>query len=151
MKCCSIFDALTDKWWIYYWLKDFKLIGMAYYNHSSLVILIKDAKYIHFYPTFHLPPVLLHCNYKTSIKSIEFYLVCFKFLVKLFVRYIIIDLSYNLNEHRQDKHVWRLFEVGCLHQHTVSALYRLYRNEKLLEFFAWSSNNRAFYRPELKL
>ena len=77
-------------------------------------------------------------------------------LVKLFVSYIIIGLSYNLNKYIQYKHVWRPFEVGCLHQHwlftsTVIALYHLDSNEKLLEIFTWPSNNRAFYRPELKL
>ena len=51
----------------------------------------------------------------------------------------------------QYKHVWKLFEVACLHQHTVIALYRLDRNEKLLRIFAYPSNNRAFYGPELNL
>ena len=48
---------------------------------------------------------------------------------------MIIDLSYNLNKYIQYKHVWKLFEVGCLHQRTVIALYRLDRNGKLLKFF----------------
>ena len=72
-------------------------------------------------------------------------------LVKSFVNNIIIDLSYNLNKYAQYKPVWKLFEVGCLHQHTVIALYRLDRNEKLLEICASPSNNRVFYGPELNL
>ena len=32
------------------------------------------------------------------------------------------------------KHVRNFFEVGCLHEHYVIALYHLDRNEKLLEF-----------------
>ena len=35
--------------------------------------------------------------------------------------------------------------MGCLHQHTTIALYRLGRNEKLLEIFVQPSNNRLFY------
>ena len=31
---------------------------MVYCNQSSLVILVNNAKYIHFYPTFRLPPTL---------------------------------------------------------------------------------------------
>ena len=51
----------------------------------------------------------------------------------------------------QYKHIWKLFEVSCLHQHTITALYRLDRNEMLLEIFAYPSNNSAFYGPELNL
>ena len=47
-------------------------------------------------------------------------------------------------------YVWKLFEVGCLYQRSVIALYRLDRHETLLETFAYPSNNRAFYKPELK-
>ena len=72
-------------------------------------------------------------------------------LVESFVNNIIIDLSYNLNKYTQYKLVWKLFDVGCLHLHTVIALYRLHRNEKLLEIFAYPSNNRVFYGPELNL
>ena len=43
----------------------------------------------------------------------------------------------------QYKYVWKLFEVGCLHQH-IMALYRLDRNGKLLEIFAFSCNNHVF-------
>ena len=63
-------------------------------------------------------------------------------LFESFVNNIIIDLSYNLNKYTPYKLVWKLFEVGCVHQHTVIALYRLDRNEKLLEIFAYPSNNR---------
>ena len=34
--------------------------GMVYCNHSSLVTLLNDAKYIHFYPTFQLHATLSH-------------------------------------------------------------------------------------------
>ena len=54
-------------------------------------------------------------------------------MVKSFASNIINDLSYNLNKYIQCKHVWKLFEVGCLHQHTVIALCRLNRNEKLIK------------------
>ena len=64
-------------------------------------------------------------------------------LVKSFVSN---SLSYNLNKYTQYK-----TEAGCLHQYTVTALYRLDRNEKLLEIFAYPSNSRAFYGPELNL
>ena len=33
---------------------------------------------------------------------------------------MIIDLSYDLNKYTQYEHVWKPFEVGCLHQHTKS-------------------------------
>ena len=55
-----------------------------------------------------------------------------------------IDLSYNLSKYMEYKHVWKLFEVGCLHQHTVIVLYRLDRNGKLLRFFAYPNNIRVF-------
>ena len=47
---------------------------------------------------------------------------------------MIIDLSYNLSKYILYKHIGKLFEVGCLHQHTVIALYCLDRNRKVLEF-----------------
>ena len=56
-------------------------------------------------------------------------------MVKSFVSNT-IDLSYNLSKYIQYKHIWKLFEVDCLLQHTVAnhliALYRL--NGKLLRF-----------------
>ena len=72
-------------------------------------------------------------------------------VVESFANNIIIDLSYDLNKYTQHKLVWKLLNVGYLHLHTVIDLYRLHRNEKLLEIFAYPSNNRAFYRPELNL
>ena len=72
-------------------------------------------------------------------------------LFESFVNNTIIDLSYNLNKHPQYKFVWKLFEVGCLHQHSVIALYRLDRNKELLEVFAYPSNSRVFHGPELNL
>ena len=107
---------------------------MIFYNHSSLVILVKDAKYIHFYLTFHLlsapsywPP---HRKYKPFIKSIGFYFFHYKCWLN------IIDLSYTLNKYI---HSVKLSEVGWLLQYTAAALYRLDRNETLLEIFAYLS------------
>ena len=57
-------------------------------------------------------------------------------LVRLFASNIIIGLSYNLNKYIQYKHIWKLFEVSRVHQHTVITLYRLDRNKNLLEIFA---------------
>ena len=63
-------------------------------------------------------------------------LISLPILVKSFVSNIIIDLSYNLSKYIQYKHVWKLFEVDCLHQYTVAnrliTSYRL--NGKLLKF-----------------
>ena len=36
------------------------------------------------FPTFQLPPVLSHCKYKPFIKSVEFYLFCFKYWLNYF-------------------------------------------------------------------
>ena len=49
-------------------------------------------------------------------------------LFESFVNNIIIDLSYNFNNYAQYKLVWKLFEVGCLHQHTVTTMYFTDRN-----------------------
>ena len=38
----------THRWWIYQWITTFKLTGMLYYNRSSLMILVNNAKYIQF-------------------------------------------------------------------------------------------------------
>ena len=46
-------------------------------------------------------------------------------LVKLLVNNIAIDLSYNLNKYTRYKHVWKRFQEGRLHQHSVIALYYL--------------------------
>ena len=54
-----------------------------------------------------------------------------------------MDLSYNLNRYTQYKHVWKLFEVSCLHQHTAIALHRLNINQKLIEIFVYAGNNRV--------
>ena len=63
-------------------------------------------------------------------------LISLQILAKSFVSNIIIDLSYNLSKYIQYKHVWKLFEMDCLHQHTVAnpliTLYRL--NGKLLKY-----------------
>ena len=51
----------------------------------------------------------------------------------------------------QHKHVWNLFAVICFHLHTLIALYRLDRNEKFLEVFAYPSYNCALYGVEPNL
>ena len=51
---------------------------MVYWNPSSLVIFVNDAKYIHFYPTFQLPPAL-HTASMTAC-------ICFDFPEKLCMR-----------------------------------------------------------------
>ena len=53
-------------------------------------------------------------------------------LIKSFVDNVIIDVPNNFSKYIQYKHVWKLFEVGYLHQNTVMALYRLDTNEKFL-------------------
>ena len=55
-------------------------------------------------------------------------------LVKSFASNIIIDISYNLSKHTQYKHVWNIFEVICLHQHTVITFYRLDGNNSGWKF-----------------
>ena len=68
------FRCFTHKYWISHRLNDFKLTGMIYCNHSSLMILVSDTKVHYFYSTFQLLRALPHCMYKAFIKSIEFYL-----------------------------------------------------------------------------
>ena len=77
-------DSLNHKWWVSYRLNDFKFTGMVYCNHPSLVIFVNDAKYIHFYSTFQLPPTLSHCKYEPFIKSIKFCLFHYKYWLKHF-------------------------------------------------------------------
>ena len=62
-------------------LNDFKYTGMVYCNHSSLIILINDVKYIH------------------KINQILF--ISPEILAKTFASNIIIDLSYNLSKYMQ--------------------------------------------------
>ena len=94
------------------------------------MIFVNDAKYVHFF-LFELPPTLSHW---TIHKINRILLISLQILTKTSVSNIINDLSYNLNKYIFYKHVWKLFEVGRLHQHTVTALYRLNRNRKLLKF-----------------
>ena len=80
---------------------------------------------------------LLPFNHKiihkiTIHKSHRILLISLQIMVKSFAKHLIIDLPYNLKKHIQYKHVWKLFEVSYLHQHTVIALYFLGRTEKLL-------------------
>ena len=107
---------------------------VSFHHHSSLVILIIDAKFIHFYPTFQIPPTLSPCKDKAIHKINRILLVSLQILVKSFVSNIMIDLSYNLCKYIQYKHVWKLFEAGCLHQRNLIACYRLGGNGMLLKF-----------------
>ena len=131
---------------------------MVYCNHSSLVILVNDAKYIHFYPTFQLPPTLSHCKYKPFIKSIEFSLFLislfiyslFQILAKTFLTNLIIDLSYNFSKYMQ----FEVFE-NCLKW--VVYIYTLFSPciawvgiESCLNF-AYPSNSHVFKGLELHL
>ena len=52
LKCCSVFDDITHKWWAYCQLNRFELTGMVYYNHLYLIMLLNDAKYIHILTIF---------------------------------------------------------------------------------------------------
>ena len=65
---------------------------MVYCNHSALVILVNDAKYVHFYQTFQLAPTVSHCKYKPLTKTIEHCLFRYKY---------IIILSFNLSKYIQ--------------------------------------------------
>ena len=47
-------------------------------------------------------------------------------LVKSFVRNIIFDLLHNFSKYTQYKLLWNLFEVGCLHLHTVANRFLLF-------------------------
>ena len=74
-------------------------------------------------------------------------------LIKSFVSniFIMTDSSYNLSNYIQDKHVWKLCEIGCLHQRTVIALYCLDGNERFLKVFAYPINNSVFDKLKLCL
>ena len=53
------------------------------------MILINHAKYIHFYPTFQLPPAFSHCKYKPIHKISQILLISLQILVKMFFSIII--------------------------------------------------------------
>ena len=72
-------------------------------------------------------------------------------LVKAFLSNVLIDIPYNTNKSVRYKHVWYLFNAICLYLHTVIAMHCSNENEKLLNIFAYSSNNRALSVPELNL
>ena len=91
-------------------------------NHSSLMILmIKRWKLHSFLPNFSTSsnPCINH-------KINRIFLISQHILVESLVSNLVIDLS-------KYKHAWKMFELGCLHQLTVIALYRLDRR-KLLNF-----------------
>ena len=51
---------------------------MIYYNHSSLITLINNAKYIHILPIFSTFQSSSCCKYKWSINSFQSYLFRYK-------------------------------------------------------------------------
>ena len=122
---------------------------MVCYNHSSLTILVNDAKYIQFLliSSTSLSPFILQVQ--TTHKITRLLLILLQKLVILFASNI--GILYNLNKYTQDKHNEKLFDVICLHLHIAIALHHLDENEKLLEIFVCPSNSCAFYRPELNL
>ena len=103
-----------------------------------------------FYPSFHFPEALSHCKYKPFLKSTEFFLFHFKCWLYYLpatkqVMYHTTGISiYNINTFKSF-----LFEVICLHQHTIIALYHLIKNKKLYEIFAYPSNDCALYGLKL--
>ena len=107
---------------------------MIYWNHSSLVIFVNDAKYIHFYPAFQLPRNRAFHLASINHKINQILLIPLLILTKTFLSNIIIDLSYNLSKYIQ----FEVFE-NCLkwvvYINTLfSPCYRLGRNGKLLKF-----------------
>ena len=97
--------------------------------------LVKSAKYMHCLPIF---------------STLRISLTLKQMLVKLFANSIIINTSNNFIKYKR-VNTFYFFEMVYLDLHTVIALYRLNWNEKLLEIFAYLSNNREFYRPKLNL
>ena len=95
IRCCSIYGSVTHKWWVYHRLNSFKLTGMVYSNRSSLIILVNDAKYIHFSPIFSTSQALSHLDFHKFNRILLFSL---QILVKSFVNNLIIDISYNVNK-----------------------------------------------------
>lgn len=106
---------------------------------------INSAKHIYFYPTFQLSPTVSHCKYKLNHSENQSILISLLHILdKSFVSSIITHLSYNLSKYMQYKDVWKLFEVGYLHQHTAITFYHLDWNGKLVKFVR-ILNNRVFY------
>ena len=56
-------------------------------------------------------------------------------LDKSFVDNIIINISYNFNKYIQYKHVWKLFEVVCLHLYNIIALHCCRRGTDVLSLY----------------
>ena len=102
---------------------------MVYCNHSSLVTLVSDAKYIHFYPTIQL----LQPFHILTINKINFaYFATNTGLVicQQYNNWFIIKF-----EEVYTVQACLKTEVGCLYQHTCIA-WCLGRNGKLLKFLS---------------
>ena len=69
----SIFDVV-----LYYQENVFKISKMVQYNHRSLMISVKDAKYIHLLPIFRIFQSFSYCKYKPFINSFQFNLFCYQ-------------------------------------------------------------------------
>ena len=69
----SIFDVV-----LYYQENAFKISKMVQYNHRSLMISVKDAKYIHLLPIFRIFQSFSYCKYKPFINSFQFNLFCYQ-------------------------------------------------------------------------
>ena len=82
---------------------------MVYYNHSCLMILVNDTRYIHCLPIFStsLSPFTLQVWAIYKINRILH--ISPQMLLTSFVRNIIIDVSYNLSKYMQCKHVLKTF------------------------------------------
>ena len=82
----------------------FKLTGMVYYNRSSLMILVSDAKYIHFLPIFPTSsnPFTLHVEVIHKMNWILLISLLI-FVGRNFFSNRKIGISYNLNKYMQYK------------------------------------------------
>ena len=69
----SIFDVV-----LYYQENAFKISKMVQYNHRSLMISVKDAKYIHLLPIFRIFQSFSYYKYKPFINSFQFNLFCYQ-------------------------------------------------------------------------
>ena len=69
----SIFDVV-----LYYQENAFKISKMVQYNHRSLMISVKDAKYIHLLPIFRIFQSFSYCKYEPFINSFQFNLFCYQ-------------------------------------------------------------------------
>ena len=101
------------------------IITHHWWSWSTMQSTSFSSRFFNFLQSFHTEVWTVHRINRILLFSPQI-------LVKSFACNIIIDSSYNLSKYIQYKHVWKLFEVGCQHQHTLIPLYCLDRNRKLL-------------------